>query len=586
MSAAGDLGERHRELLCEVEQLLRQVELGETRLIKETQNVDFKEEAGRRNRDGSLQPGETTNTTAAAKLANEVACQANTPRGGALILGVDDKTLQVLGTELDAGWLRQRIYSAVDIAPFIEERHLNGQRLLVLYVAESSEPVPDTGGNLRWRVNDNCMPVDRTEWWLKREEAGGFDIMARKSNATLDEVSPAAMKIARRYLFAGMQSELPEDSTDTAVLQAIGALRPQHALTRAARLLFCPAQRSLLTLTVFDVPGGNVVNFFQADPETSLIEQLSAIEQRIDAINHSTVVPSGFSENKVRNVPPRAVREAILNGLIHRDWNTSEPTEVVWIDFDATLSVKSPGGFTGEVNADNLLTSRHSRYPALADLFRALKLVDKQGVGVDRMYQSMITLGHLPPIFKQVAGPAVSCTLVGGKPVIPMMELVNRIEPPPRRSDVRIAIILNELLHEPFTTREQLARRLQTDQLSTDVALRAAASSTISAKPLIQEYKNAWILSDEAYAAANKARKDFHASEFLNYAGHDRQTAARVTAKWLEHHGSITSGDLIQLIRVSRPTALSILNELTGSLLEKTGAGRTTQFVRASTARS
>ncbi len=67
---------------------------------------------------------------------------------------------------------------------------------------------------------------------------------------------------------------------------------------------------------------------------------------------------------------------------------------MTWVEADVSLTVVSPGGFVGGVNADNVLTQRFSRSPALADAIRALGLVDKQGIGVDRMYREMVTLGH------------------------------------------------------------------------------------------------------------------------------------------------------------------------------------------------
>ena len=42
---------------------------------------------------------------AVVKLADEVACLANSPGGGALILGVEDGTGVVLGTELSTEFL-------------------------------------------------------------------------------------------------------------------------------------------------------------------------------------------------------------------------------------------------------------------------------------------------------------------------------------------------------------------------------------------------------------------------------------------------------------------------------------------------
>ena len=160
--------DRRDQLRSAVDAILASERDGAITRTNETASIDFKEEAGRRN-GPNLEPGSTENPHAATKLANEVACMANSPGGGALIYGVEDGTGAVLGTELNIDWLCQRINQAIDVAPDIEERRVGGQRVLILYVAESREPVPDTSGRLRWRVGDSCKPVDRSEWWLHRE---------------------------------------------------------------------------------------------------------------------------------------------------------------------------------------------------------------------------------------------------------------------------------------------------------------------------------------------------------------------------------------------------------------------------------
>ena len=582
MSFTSNLGERREDLLSQADLILAKIGAGDTSNINETESIDFKEEAGRRGLNGELQPGEKTNTVAATKLADEVCCMANTPGGGILILGIEDKQLQILGTELDADWLRHQIYYRVEIAPAIEERTVAGQRILLLLVAESSEPVTDTSNRIRWRVGDRCTPVDRSEWWVKREASGGFDLMARESTATMSEITAGAMQFVRRSVFDDIHNELPEDTSDEVLLRHVGALRSNGKLTQAAKLLLGVPGRPLLTLTTFTVHGGDVDNFFDGDPQKSLLEQLAAVESRLDAINRSTVIATGFTEAKVRDIPPRAVRESILNGLIHRDWNSAHPTELTWITFDSTLIVKSPGGFTGEINEHNLLANRHARYPALADLFRALRLVDKQGVGVDRMYQSMIALGHRPPHIIQTVGPHVVCTLIGGKPVVPMMALIQSIRPEARQTDVRIAVILDALMNQSFIDIDVVAERLQTDRISAEVALRAATSSTIASMPLVEAYKDVWILGTGAFKMVTDSKSDIHEPRFMNYATTDRTITAKVIRHWLQSHTDITSGDLAQLTGISRPTALQILSELDGSLLQRVGSGRSTRYILAS----
>ena len=121
-----------RELLREqVAGLLRSLDSGVVPAKLEWEQVDLKEEPGRRGVGGILLPGESRNLAAADYLAKEVCCFANSPGGGALILGVEDGTGQLLGTSLDSDWLRNRIFQMSDIAPAIEEHHVAGQRVLV-----------------------------------------------------------------------------------------------------------------------------------------------------------------------------------------------------------------------------------------------------------------------------------------------------------------------------------------------------------------------------------------------------------------------------------------------------------------------
>src|SRR5699024_4612366 len=114
-----------------VETCLESLKMGVLPDSAERQRVDFKEEAGRRGAAGRLLPGSTENTKAADQLADEVAAMANTPGGGALIIGVEDRSGDLLGTDLDVEWLRQQIYRRVEVAPEIEARVEQGIRLLV-----------------------------------------------------------------------------------------------------------------------------------------------------------------------------------------------------------------------------------------------------------------------------------------------------------------------------------------------------------------------------------------------------------------------------------------------------------------------
>ncbi|WP_047260307.1 DUF5635 domain-containing protein [Corynebacterium uterequi] len=556
---------RREALRRQVEAILASATEGRLVTTDETQDVDFKEEAGRR-RGSIIEPGQSENQEAATKLANEVACMANTPGGGALIVGVEDKTGRLIGTELDVDWLRQRIYSAVDVAPDVLEHRIQGQRVLAIYVAPAREPVEDTGGSLRWRVGDACQPVDRSEWWEHRRSQHAFDEMAEDSSNTSDDVRPAALDIARR------SPRVPSDLTTEETVRRLGALSSSGKLTLAGSVLFSALPTTVIELTVFDVHGGHIANRVVGEPGRSALEQLDQIEQALRIANKNNTLVERLVHAPVPQIPHSAVREALLNAMIHRDWNRSEPIDVRWIELDSTLIVRSPGGFMPAITSANVLSNRAARYPALADLYRAIGLVDKQGVGVDRMYQSMISLGHRPPTIEEVAGPYVETTLVGGEPVLPVLDLMSRIIPKPRQQDYRIAIIVYLLLSRAFVSVETVARGLQSQQEAGRTALEAASQTTVDGEPLVVRFKDVWRLGNTARAILGDGGQ-------LPYLSTNVSDLTTVAYAWLREVGDLYTSDLMELCGVSRGTATKCIQEMQDDgMVKKLGGGRSTRY--------
>lgn len=574
-----DARERLREM---VDDALTRLAAGESAKSLAREQLDFKEEAGRRGSGGILLPGTSTNSAAADHLADEVACMANTPGGGVLIVGVDDKTSSLLGASMDSEWLRQRIYRLVDIAPVIEERRVQGVRLLIVLVAQSREPVEDRNGRVRWRVGDSCAPVDRAEWWLLREQTDNSDLMARPTTRTIADVSSAAIRVARSYLGVDSgQSESVSDAAPAELLSRLGVLRPDGRLSQAGALMFCPSDRTLLSLVAIDVEGGDLLLEPADLAGLSLLEQIQSVEARLDVLNTSITLTGAFAEPRVRRLPPRAVREAILNGVAHREWMNADPTSVTWIDADSVLEVVSPGGFSGGISSHNVLTHRYVRHPALTDLLRALKLVEKQGLGVDRMVRDMVALGYRTPLVVEEEGPRVRARLSGGRPVRPTMDLVAAIRPTMRQNDVRVALIVHTLLQRPFVTADLLTELLQRPEAESQEAIEAAADCQIDAGLLLFKYKDVWTLSTEATAALERSRDQSAAPGARDSLPYLRpEDGSTTVAQWLASHDRITTTDYATMSALSTQGARNQLDRLTavGALIRGVGMGRNAHY--------
>ena len=234
----GEVWEDQRRLQTAVQRALQLLTDGATADAAEVEGVDFKEEAGRRGRGGIVVPGQATSEAVASKLAYEVACLANSPGGGALIVGVaDDGSL--IGAASERDWLRHRIHERVDIAPAIEEHWLpDGTRLLILLVAEAREPVENTSGTLRWRVGTSCAPVDRSEWWSERLRRQGHDPLTAETSRTTADIAPGALSAANQLLKSGTTSHEFQDQSDRERLTRLGVLLPSGRLTAAGVHMF------------------------------------------------------------------------------------------------------------------------------------------------------------------------------------------------------------------------------------------------------------------------------------------------------------------------------------------------------------
>jgi ATP-dependent DNA helicase RecG len=585
----GEVLEDRRRLSAAVRVALSLVDRGAPAAAAETEGVDFKEEAGRRGRGGLVLPGQPRSEAVAEQLANEVACLANSPGGGALLVGVADDGTRV-GAVSDRDWLRHRVYERVDIAPAVEEHELSdGTRLLAVLVAESREPVEDTSGRIRWRVGTSCAPVDRSQWWADRLRRQGGDPLFAATRRTLADLAPGALVAVRRLLrgAVGGVGDL-RDLSDRDLVSRLGVLLPDGHLTAAGVHFLCPAPRTVLELAVLDVPGGDVVSPAPDLSGMSLVEQLAEIETRLDAADTAVVLGSGLHLGPVRQIPWPAVREALMNAVVHRDWLPVEPIHLTWVQADSSLDVTSPGGFVGGVSSESVLSARFSRNPALADLARALGLVERQGVGVDRMYRELVALGHRPPLIREEAGPSVRTRLVGGLPLTSVMSVMGAVTPTDRQRDVRVALIVHVVLRDGFASTQSVAGMLQIPPDEAEEALDAAAGCLVAGQPLIRRNSaGLWLPGADAVRLATSDEHSVALAKrrgLLGWWRPDAVGAQRLVSAWLDDRDRISSGDVAEVTSFTYAGARQLLMRMVdeGRLARGDASrGRNAHFVRA-----
>jgi ATP-dependent DNA helicase RecG len=96
------------------------------------------------------------------------------------------------------------------------------------------------------------------------------------------------------------------------------------------------------------------------------------------------------------SIPPLAIREALLNALVHRRYTAVAPVKVAL--FEDRLEIFSPGNFPGPIDLDELGSGvSYYRNPTIANFTRRLGLVERRGLGFSNMLRSCRENRNPPP---------------------------------------------------------------------------------------------------------------------------------------------------------------------------------------------
>jgi len=104
--------------------------------------------------------------------------------------------------------------------------------------------------------------------------------------------------------------------------------------------------------------------------------------------------------------PPKAVREAILNALIHRDYSEhAEGTPIRILFFRNRLEIRSPGGLYGKMSLDQLgKVQADTRNPLIANMMETMKLVENRYSGIPTIRREMQEAELPAPVFREERG--------------------------------------------------------------------------------------------------------------------------------------------------------------------------------------
>ena len=116
----------------------------------------------------------------------------------------------------------------------------------------------------------------------------------------------------------------------------------------------------------------------------SLLQQLEEVYQLIDLYNKTKATFFGLNRIDTRDYPEEAVREALLNCIVHRDYSFSG-SSLIHI-YDDRMEFVSLGGLVpGLVMEAIFMGVSQSRNPDLAAVFYRMRLIESYGTGIGKI---------------------------------------------------------------------------------------------------------------------------------------------------------------------------------------------------------
>lgn len=233
--------------------------------------------------------------------------------------------------------------------------------------------------------------------------------------ATLDDIDEDVVK---RFLQKAVSnkriSEHAASSDLLTLFKNLDLVNEKNELLLAALLLFGKRPKKYVPAAYFKIGRFGKTNshlLFQDIVEGNILDMADIV---MEILNRKYLVRPIFYEGLLRKepleYPEQALREAILNAIIHKDYHG---TTIFLSIYDDQLRIWNPGKLPDSLSVEQL-KSKHRSIPRnrlIADIFFMAGYIEAWGRGIDIILQGCRQYGFPEPLIEEEQG-GVSVTLL------------------------------------------------------------------------------------------------------------------------------------------------------------------------------
>lgn len=282
--------------------------------------------------------------------------------------------------------------------------HENGGQYIRLHIARGTSSASTTSGKYFTRVSDNSVPLtgdditrlsaekgyyrwedEESKWSWKDADKEKLIMLLqnlRNSNRVSDFVKQKEDKELLDYYFLTVEES--DKMTNLGVL-FIGTQ------SQRGRLMNAPVVQCIQ----FDQYGDKVWKYFIDDFTKNPQEIIEAIWNNVPVWRESNEISDGLFRKEIPAYDEAVVRELTCNALVHRPYTVRGD---IFINIHPDrIEVVNPGALPLGVTPQNILHKTVKRNEHFANLCYALRMMEREGSGYDKMYEVLLSNGKQIP---------------------------------------------------------------------------------------------------------------------------------------------------------------------------------------------
>jgi len=360
---------------------------------------------------GESETLEFKKSTAQLEKALKSICGFLNHKGGKVYFGID-KNRKVIGQSVSDNTIRsisQKIRQRIkpEATTEISVLEINEKKVIEVKIKQGNNNLYYLDGIAYKRVGteDPVIPPEELERIIleKRRKYWDSEICGEASLKDIDaEKVKWFLRKAKIERDIGVDENMPVEEA----LRRLKLIKDEK-LTNSAVLLF----------------GRKLNDFFiQAEIRCARFKGTKAIKPFIDmkvfsrdiinqvdkalnfALEHipmaAWLVPGEIERKEKYEYPPDAIKEAIVNAIVHRDYSSTGNVQVRV--FDDRIDIRNPGKLPEGWTVEKLKEEHNSipKNPLIADQFFLIKLIEKWGTGTNDMINECVNWGLPEPEFE------------------------------------------------------------------------------------------------------------------------------------------------------------------------------------------